>query len=98
MTSTWTREELERAHSHYAETAQRCAETGEWRDWADLFTEDAVYLEHTFGTFHGPDEIYAWIAPLMAEWPNRAMESVPSFVVRLRRGARVVDLPGSRTG
>ena len=55
----------------------RCAARGEWRDWADLFTDDAQYLEHTFGTFHGRDEIYEWIAPLMAEWPNRAMTSFP---------------------
>jgi SnoaL-like domain len=77
VTPRWSRDELERAHQHYMETAGRCAASGEWRDWADLFTDDAVYLEHTFGTFHGPDEIYAWIAPLMAEWPNRAMTSFP---------------------
>ncbi len=36
-----------------------------------------MYLEHMFGTFHGSDEIYAWIAPLMAEWPNRDMTAFP---------------------
>ena len=93
VTPKWSRDELERAHQHYMETAARCAASGEWREWADLFTDDAVYLEHTFGTFHGPDEIYSWIAPLMAEWPNRAMNVVPALVVRVRRGARLVDLP-----
>ncbi len=73
----WSREELEEAHRHYMETAGRCAASGEWREWADLFTDDAVYLEHTFGTFRGPEEIYDWIAPLMADWPNRAMDSFP---------------------
>jgi hypothetical protein len=77
MNPRWSREELDRAHQHYVETAGRCAASGEWRDWADLFTADAVYLEHTFGTFQGPDEIYDWIAPLMAQWPNRAMNSFP---------------------
>ncbi len=72
--------------------------SGEWRDWADLFTEDAVYLEHTFGTFHGPDEIYEWIAPLMAEWPNRDMNVVSPLVVRVRRGTRAGGSAGSRTG
>ena len=75
------------------ETAARCAASGEWRDWADLFTDDAVYLEHTFGTFHGSDEIYAWITPLMAEWPNKDDDLVPALVVRVRRGAGLVDLP-----
>jgi hypothetical protein len=77
MTQKWSRDELEQAHQHYMETAARCAASGEWRDWADLFTEDAVYLEHMFGTFHGSEEIYAWIAPLMAEWPNRDMTAFP---------------------
>ena len=75
--NSWSRDELERAHQHYKETAGRCAASGQWREWADLFTDDAVYLEHTFGTFHGPDEIYNWIAPLMAEWPNKAMNAFP---------------------
>jgi hypothetical protein len=75
--TTWSRDELERAHQHFQDTANRCAASGEWRDWADLFTDDAVYLEHTFGTFHGSDEIYNWITPLMAEWPNKAMNSFP---------------------
>ena len=77
VTQRWSRDELEQAHQHYIETANRCAASGEWRDWAHLFTDDAVYLEHTFGTFHGPQEIYAWIAPLMAQWPNRLMNSFP---------------------
>ena len=45
MTQQWSREELERAHQHYMETAARCAASGEWREWADLFTDDAVYLK-----------------------------------------------------
>ena len=67
MTNTWSREELERAHSHYAETAKRCAESGEWRDWADLFTEDAVYLEHTSGLSAGPKRS---TPGSLRSWPN----------------------------
>ena len=77
VTPRWSREELERAHAHYIEVAGRCAASGDWRAWAELFTDDAEYVEHTFGTFHGREEIYEWIAPLMAEWPNRAMTSFP---------------------
>jgi hypothetical protein len=77
MTNTWSREELDQAHQHFIATANRCAETGEWRDWADLFTEDATYVEHMFGEFHGREAIYKWIAATMAEWPNKAMTSFP---------------------
>lgn len=77
MTQRWSRDELERAHAHFMETAARCASAGEWSDWADLFTEDARYVEHMFGEFHGREEIYEWISATMAEWPNRAMSSFP---------------------
>ena len=80
MTQKWSREELEQAHQHYMDTAARCAASGEWRDWADLFTDDAVYLEHTFGTFRGPGEIHDWISPLMAEWPNKDMNAFPHAI------------------
>jgi hypothetical protein len=77
MSNQWSRAELEAAHQHFMDTANRCAETGEWRDWANLFTEDATYIEHTFGQFHGREEIHTWIADIMAQWPNKAMTSFP---------------------
>src|ERR1019366_4006339 len=58
MTNQWSREELQRAHDNFAETANRCAEAGEWRDWANLFTEDAHYVEHMFGEMYGREEIH----------------------------------------
>ena len=45
-------------HDNFVETATRCAEAGEWRDWANLFTEDAHYVEHMFGEMHGREEIH----------------------------------------
>jgi hypothetical protein len=77
MTNQWSREELQQAHDNFVATANRCAEAGEWRDWADLFTEDATYVEHMFGEMHGREEIHAWIAATMAEWPHKAMTSFP---------------------
>jgi len=77
MSPRWSREELEQAHRNFIDTAARCGESGDWRAWADLFTEDAEYLEHTFGSFHGRDEIYAWISGTMAQWPNSAMTTYP---------------------
>ena len=93
MTQKWSREELEQAHQHYMETAARCAASGEWRDWADLFTDDAVYLEHVFGTFRGPDEIYDWISPAHGGVAEPGHELVSPRLVRVRRGAGLVGVP-----
>ena len=40
--------------------------TGDWSAWADQFTEDADYVEHAMGTFHGREEIRKWITETMA--------------------------------
>jgi hypothetical protein len=73
----WSREELQEAHDNFVAVASRCATSGEWRDWADLFTEDARYVEHCFGKFEGREEIFDWISRTMAEWPNSAMTDFP---------------------
>jgi hypothetical protein len=77
VTGRWSRDELQRAHDNFVVTANRCAESGEWGDWTNLFTEDAHYVEHMFGEMHGRAEIHAWISATMAEWPNKAMTSFP---------------------
>jgi ketosteroid isomerase-like protein len=38
----------------------------DWSAWADQFTEDARYVEHEMGIFHGREEIRAWIVATMA--------------------------------
>jgi hypothetical protein len=75
--ATWTRDELQRAHDHYVETAQEAGRTGDWKAWADLFTDDATYVEHHYGTMQGREAIYAWISETMAEWPNSEMKEFP---------------------
>jgi hypothetical protein len=77
MTPRWSRAELQAAHDNFIAVANDCADRREWRAWADLFTEDAHYLEHTFGEFHGREEIYAWITSTMAQWPNSDMTAFP---------------------
>ena len=61
----YTRAELEQAFQHFQDVGDRCGKTQQWQDWADLFTEDATYIEHNFGTFHGRKEIYDWIQTTM---------------------------------
>ena len=50
---TYSREELEQAFQHYQDEVDRIAGSGDWARFADLFTEDATYREHAYGTFEG---------------------------------------------
>ncbi|MHB8463627.1 MAG: nuclear transport factor 2 family protein [Acidimicrobiales bacterium] len=38
--------------------------------WARMFSEEATYVEHFWGTLHGRREIEAWINPVMAGVPE----------------------------
>lgn len=73
----WTREELQAAHDNYMAVAKQAAESGDWRPWAECFTEDAEYYEHHYGRMHGREAIHQWISSTMAEWPNSEMTSFP---------------------
>jgi SnoaL-like domain len=73
----YSKDELVAAHEKYLEVANRCAAAQQWREWADLFTQDAEYVEHTFGRFSGREAIFSWIQPLMQQWPNSEMNSFP---------------------
>ena len=42
----------------------------DWDAWADLFTEDARYVEHVLGERHGREEIRSWIKPTMEQYPE----------------------------
>ncbi|RMH67551.1 MAG: nuclear transport factor 2 family protein [Actinomyces sp.] len=84
----WTRQELEDAFAHYREVARRAGTSGDWNEWADLFTEDATYVEHHFGTFGGREAIRRWITTTMSEWPNSEMVHFPVewYVIDEERG------------
>jgi hypothetical protein len=73
----FSRDELATAFAHYQKVASEAAETNTWRSWADLFTEDAEYIEHHFGTFRGREAIYQWISDTMKTPPNDEMTSFP---------------------
>jgi ketosteroid isomerase-like protein len=75
--TTWTRAELEEAFAAYQRAGQEAAKTGNWSAWADLFTDDAVYVEHLFGTFHGREAIRQWITNVMSTFPGNAMPEFP---------------------
>ena len=74
---TWDRAELQRAHDNYLAVANESGRSGDWKPWAELFTEDAEYIEHLFGRFVGREQILDWIATTMAQWPNNEMTMFP---------------------
>ncbi len=73
----WSRNELEVAFENYQKVALKAGTSGDWRPWADLFTEDATYVEHGFGTICGREAIYNWISTIMKPFPNCEMKFFP---------------------
>ena len=73
----WTRDEIEEALDNYKEIALESGTSGDWNAWADLFTEDAVYVEHLFGTLGGREAIRRWITRTMSQYPNDQMQYFP---------------------
>ena len=57
--------EVEAAFRTYWQTG---AVGEDWNAWADLFTEDAEYVEHVLGNMHGRDEIKKWIVKIMDDF------------------------------
>jgi len=87
----WTRDELEAGFKHYQDEVKRCADSGDWTHFANLFTEDATYVEHAYGTFHGRDEIRAWVTKTMTNAPGCWMvEFPPSWSVIDEDRGRIV--------
>ena len=82
----WARREIEEAFDHYQKTALRAGTSGDWRDWADLFTEDATYVEHLFGTFGGREAIYNWISRTMAHNEHMKFFPIEWYVIDEERG------------
>ncbi len=82
-------EEITEAYAALHTRVAASAESGQWDDFALSFTEDATYVEHAFGTFHGREEIRAWAVKTMTSFPGRVMTGFPV-------AWQVVDEPTSR--
>ncbi len=81
--------EIEDAFSAYQDAVAGIAATGEWERFADLFTDDATYVEHAFGTFTGRAAIRDWVTRTMTAFPGNTMTSFPM-------AWHVLDLPTQR--
>src|SRR4051794_12452615 len=59
------RDEVEAALANYQATAAGAVASGDWNQWAELFTDDAIYVEHHYGVLRGQAAIRAWITNTM---------------------------------
>ena len=67
-------DELRQAYENFKLVSDRCAASGDYNAFAELFTEDCTYIEHAFGEMHGREEVRSWIVPLMEGYPINQME------------------------
>ena len=90
----WSWDELEAAFAHYGAEVRAASENRDWSRFADLFTEDATYDEHFYGTFRGREEIRAWIVKTMTTPPGSWMPMYPSswHVIDEDRGRIVCEI------
>jgi hypothetical protein len=71
------REEIEGAFTGYQAAVAGIASSGDWAAFADLFTDDATYEEHAFGSFTGREAIRSWVVATMTAFPGNTMTSFP---------------------
>lgn len=83
-----TLDELKEAFEGYDKVRIRCSETGDWSQFADLFVEDAHYIEHAYGEMRGREAIREWITKVMAPFPH--MQFPQNWVVFDEKNSAVV--------
>jgi len=66
---TFARAEVESAFHNFIAVGDRCAESRDWRPWADVHTEDGLWVEHHLGTHRGRAAIRAAIVEVMKPVP-----------------------------
>ncbi|SKV93906.1 peptide methionine sulfoxide reductase MsrA [Mycobacteroides abscessus subsp. massiliense] len=49
---SFSRAELEEAFAQHQATVHRCIETGDWNPYAEMYTDDALYIEHVVPACH----------------------------------------------
>ena len=69
--------DLADAFEHYQATVRRTVAEHDWTLFAGLFTEDARYLEHAYGSFQGRPAIAEWAVRTMTTFPGNAMIDFP---------------------
>jgi hypothetical protein len=74
----WSRDEISSEFDAHKEVVVGIGKSWDWSRFADQFTEDATYVEHSFGTFHGREAIRSWIVAQMNVFPGSEMPFYPT--------------------
>jgi ketosteroid isomerase-like protein len=64
-TTRFERAEVEAALRDYEARGQAAVASGDWKTWAEQFSDDAIYVEHQYGVMRGQPAISAWITSTM---------------------------------
>ena len=83
----WTRDEIEEQWAHYQKVARRCGPAGNWDEFVDLYTEDAVMIVSGAGKIGGREAMRRWYREAFAVEPMRWLVYYP---VEWLRGGRDV--------
>ena len=70
----FARKEVEEAYQHFIATG----DSGDWNAWADLHSEDGVWVEHHLGTFEGREAIREAILEKALPVPDRDLDVRPA--------------------
>jgi hypothetical protein len=89
LSGPFTAEEITAAYAVFRERVEDFVATGDWSGYADLFTEDAVVVEHAMGNFRGREQIRPWVVRTMTSYPGRVMTGFPL-------SWQIVDAPTAR--
>lgn len=71
--------ELDAAFTAFQRTVAEVAVSRDWDRFAEMFTDDADYIEHAMGTMHGREAIRSWITATMTRFPGSHMTGFPSL-------------------
>jgi hypothetical protein len=74
----WSRDEIESEFDRQKQVVVEIGRSWDWSRFADQFTEDATYVEHSFGTMHGREQIRDWIVSTMNVYPGKEMPFFPT--------------------
>lgn len=74
----WLRTEIESAFECYEQVVVEIGTIRDWSCFADQFTKDATYVEHTYGTFHEREQIRDWIVSTMDVFTGSEMPFYPT--------------------
>jgi SnoaL-like domain len=93
-TARWSAKELDAAFTQFQATVEKAATSGDWNSFAELFTEDASYIEHAYGSFAGREEIRSWVVKTMTSFPGNHMTHFPAtwHVVDVERGLVICEI------